>query len=274
MRLEGKVAVVTGGAGGIGACISQLFVAEGARVAVADLLDEQGHGLAASLNASGGKAIYQRTDVSDSGQVGALVDRTLQELGPPDILVTCAGWLRVTMATEADEDDFDRTLSSHVKGTWLCAKHVIPHMMRRGGGGSIVTISSMQAYGAIPGRVAYEAAKGGISAMTRALALEYGPAKVRVNAVCPGVIITPRNAAKHQTDFTEDEVRQRIESYPLRRLGTPDDVARAVLFLASDESSWVTGTDLFVDGGMTIQLAEAIHFPPFRRLWQETVPNA
>jgi NAD(P)-dependent dehydrogenase (short-subunit alcohol dehydrogenase family) len=273
MKLQGRTAIITGGAGGIGQSVSRLFAAEGAQVAIADLLDQEGAQLEAELNHAGRKAFYQRTDVSDAGQVQALVQRTVEELGPPDILVTLAGWLRVAMAIHVEEADFDRTIASHIKGTWLLAKHSLPHMMQAGGG-AIVTISSMQAYGAIPGRIAYEAAKGGISAMTRALALEYGPANVRVNAICPGIIITPRNEAKHGTDFTPDEVKARIESYPLRRLGRPQDVAKAALFLASDDASWITGTDVFVDGGHSIQLAEAVHFPPFRRLWQEAVPQA
>ncbi len=273
MRLQGRTAIITGGAGGIGHCVSRLFVAEGAQVVIADLLDEAGAALEAELNRDGKRALYQRTDVADAGQVQALVACTAAEFGPPDTLVTLAGWLRVAMAIDVDEADFDRTLASHVKGTWLLAKHTLPHMMQAGRG-AIVTISSMQAYGAIPGRIAYEAAKGGISAMTRALALEYGPAGVRVNAICPGIIITERNEAKHRTDFTADEVKARVDAYPLRRLGKPEDVARAALFLASDDASWVTGTDLFVDGGHSIQLAEAVHFPPFRRLWQETVPQA
>ena len=273
MKLQGKTAVITGGAGGIGGSVSRLFAAEGARVVIADLLDEAGAALASELTEAGKQAFYQHTDVSDAGQVQALIDRTVTKFGPPDVLVTLAGWLRVAMAIDVDEADFDRTLASHIKGTWLLAKYALPHMMRNGGG-AVVTVSSMQAYGAIPGRVAYEAAKGGISAMTRALALEYGPAGVRVNAICPGIIITERNELKHQTEFTEAEVAARIESYPLRRLGRPEDVAKAALFLASDDASWITGTDLFVDGGHSIQLAEAVHFPPFRRLWQGAVPQA
>ncbi len=273
MKLNNKVAIITGGAGGIGACIARTFAEHGARIAIADLLDTEGEQLAAELEGRGQRALYQRTDVAASRQVAALVERTMEKLGPPDVLVTCAGWLRVTMAIHADEEDFDRTLDSHIKGTWLCAKYALPHMMQRGGG-SIVTISSMQALGAIPGRVAYEAAKGGISAMTRALALEYGPAGVRANAICPGVIMTARNTARSSGEFTPEEQQARIDSYPLRRLGTPEDVAKAALFLASEDSSWITGTDLLVDGGMSMQLAEAIHFPPFRRLWREAVPQA
>jgi NAD(P)-dependent dehydrogenase (short-subunit alcohol dehydrogenase family) len=271
-KLEGKVAVVSGGAGGIGSCIVQLFVQEGAAVVIADVLKEAGEQLAASLQTAGGRAVFQQTDVTHAAQVQAAIQRGMELYGRLDVLVNCAGWIRVEMAVRATEADFDRTIATHVKGTWLMCRSALPHMMAAGRG-SIVNISSMQAYGAIPGRVAYEAAKGGISAMTRELALEYGPAGIRVNAVCPGVIMTDRNQGRHAA-LPEEERRLRVESYPLRRLGTPGDVAHAVLFLASDDASWVTGTDLLVDGGMSIQLAEAIMYPPFRRLWREVVPTA
>lgn len=271
-KLAGKVAVVSGGSGGIGGCISRLFASEGAAVVIADLQKDQGERIASSIVHQGGKSVYQDTDVTRSAQVEAAIQRALQEYKHLDIVVNCAGWLRVEMAIRLAEEDFDRTLATHVKGTWLMCKYAIPHMMQAGNG-AIVNISSMQAHGAIPGRVAYEAAKGGISAMTRQLALEYGPAGIRVNAVCPGVIMTERNLSRHAT-LTEEERRLRVESYPLRRLGTPEDVANAVLFLASEDAAWITGTELLVDGGMSIQLAEAVMFPPFRRLWKDTMPGA
>lgn len=273
MRLDGKVAVVTGGARGIGEAITRLFVREGAAVVIADLLDEEGERVAASIRNGGGRAVFQRTDVTRSDQVTAAIERTVAEYDALHILVNDAGWLRVEIATRLAEEDFDRTITTHMKGTWLASKYALPHMMRSGGG-AIVNISSMQAYRALPGRLAYEAAKGGISAMTRQLALEYGPAGVRVNAVCPGVIMTEKNLRNHREEVTPEEFDLRLQCYPLRRLGTPEDVAKAVLFLASDEASWVTGTDLFVDGGISIQLAEAVMFPPFRRLWQEAVRSA
>ncbi len=273
MRLKDKVALVTGGGRGIGEQITRLFAQEGAAVVIADLLKEEGEMVAASVRNGGGRAVFQSTDVTQSDQVKAAVDRAIAEYGRLDILVNDAGWLRVEMAINAAEEDFDRTMATHVKGTWLFSKHAIPHMMAAGGG-AIVNISSMQAYGAIPGRIAYEAAKGGISAMTRELAVEYGPAGIRVNAVCPGVIMTERNTRKAQEQETPEESALRVQCYPLRRLGSPEDVARAVLFLASDDASWITGVDLFVDGGISIQLTEAVMFPPFRRLWQEAVPQA
>ena len=273
MRLQGRRAIVTGGAGGIGRVITKLFVANGASVFVADVLDEDGKALEEQCTKEGGKVRYEHTDVTRGADVAAAVDAAAEEFGPPDILVNCAGWIRVAMAIEVEEPDFDLTLASHVKGTWLFAKHTIPHMMK-GGRGSIVNISSMQALQAIPGRVAYEAAKGGISAMTRAMAVEYGPAGIRVNAVCPGMIVTDRNRASVNAQFTEEELRQRVDCYPLRRLGAPEDVANAILFLASDEASWISGIDLLIDGGISVQLTEAVHFPPFRRLWQSAVPQA
>ena len=273
MRLAGKVAVVTGGARGIGECITRLLAREGTAVVIADVLAEEGERVAASIRASDGRAVFQATDVTQSSQVDAAIQRAVAEYGRLDILVNDAGWLRVEVALKQTEVDFDRTIATHVKGTWLASKAAIPHMMR-GGGGAIVNISSMQAYRALPGRVAYEAAKSGISALTRQLAVEYGPAGVRVNAVCPGVIMTDKNTRRSQEEETDEERRLRIECYPLRRLGRPDDVAKAVLFLASDDASWITGADLFVDGGISVQLAEAVMFPPFRRLWREAVPSA
>lgn len=273
MKLENKVAVVTGGARGIGESITRLFASEGAAVVIADLLRDEGETVAASIRDQGGHAVFQSTDITQASEVQAVIHRAVDEFGSLNVLVNDAGWLRVEMAINAIEEDFDRTLATHVKGTWLASKYAIPFMMSAGGG-AIVNISSMQAYRAVPGRVAYEAAKGGISAITRELALEYGPAGVRVNAVCPGVIMTERNKVKAHEVESPEESELRLQCYPLRRLGSPEDVARAVLFLASDDASWITGVDLFVDGGISIQLAEAVMFPPFRRLWREAVPGA
>ncbi len=272
MRLHGKVALITGGAGGIGRVIARRFAREGAAVLIADMLDDDGEQLVRSIREADGRAVYQRTDVTRTDEVEAAVRRAVAEFGGLTTLVTLAGWLRVSVATQQTEEDFDKTIASHIKGTWLVCKAAMPELLRASGG-AIVTMSSMQAYRAIPGRVAYEAAKAGISGMTRALALEFGPGGVRVNAICPGVIVTERSQSKHAED-TPDEHQQRILAYPLRRLGTPEDVANVALFLASDEASWVTGTDVVVDGGISIQLAEALTYPPFRRLWNEAVPGA
>lgn len=271
-RLAGKVAVVTGGAGGLGGDIVNAFLAEGARVAIADISDKGAETLKPTLDRNGDNAFFQPADATDPNAVKALIQRTIERFGPPDILVNSIGWRKVGPATTFAEADFDKTLSTHIKGMWLAAKYCLPPMVDNGGG-SIVNLSSMQATRAMPGRVAYEAAKGGISSMTRALALEYGPSNVRVNAVLPGHITTPAKAAR-KSQASDEEKRLRLECYPLRRLGRPQDVSAAVLFLASDESSWITGTELVIDGGTSIQLTEAVHYPPLRRLWQQSSPNA
>lgn len=271
-RLAGKIAIVTGGAGGLGGDIVHALLEAGARVAVADIAAEPGPFLAPTLAAHSGNSFYQPTDATDPDAVATLVRQTVDRFGAPDVLVNSIGWRRVGPATTFAEADFDKTLATHVKGMWLVAKHALPPMIARGGG-SIVNLSSMQATRAMPGRVAYEAAKGGISAMTRALALEYGPSNVRVNAVLPGHVTTPQKAAR-KTQASDDEKRLRLECYPLRRLGKPRDVSAAVVFLASDEASWITGIELVIDGGTSIQLAEAVHYPPLRRLWQQSSPAA
>ncbi len=266
-RLAGKVALVSGGGGGIGRCIAQVFAQEGAAVVVADLAADRAERVAADLRRSGGRAAHRALDVTQAEQVEATIRQADHEFGRLDILVTAHGWTRIALAVNLDDADFDRTIATHLKGSWLLCKHVIAAMLRQGGG-SIINISSMQAYRALPGRVAYEAAKGGVSAMTRQLAVEYGPSGIRVNAICPGVIMTPALIAMN-AETSAEETRLRVESYPLRRLGTEADVAHAALFLASDEAAWITGTDLFVDGGMSVQLTEAVAFPPFRRIWDE-----
>jgi NAD(P)-dependent dehydrogenase (short-subunit alcohol dehydrogenase family) len=275
MRLQGKVALITGGAGGIGRVISRRFAREGAAVVVADLLDDDADEVVRSIREAGGQAVYQPTDVTRSDQVEAAVGRAVAEFGRLTTVVNLAGWLRVAVTTRQTEEDFDRTLASHVKGTWLVCKTAMPELLKASAsaqGASIVNISSMQAYAAIPGRIAYEAAKAGISAMTRAMAVEFGPGGVRVNAVCPGMIEHERTRAQRGVDKPYDH-EQRILAYPLRRLGQPEDVSNVVLFLASDEASWMTGTDVFVDGGISVQLAEALMYPPFRELWNEAVPG-
>ena len=271
-RLAGKIAVVTGGAGGIGADIVGAMAREGASVAIADIADAPGSTLEQLIATFGGRLFYHRTDATDEGSVQALIEETVRRLGPPDVLVNALGWRKTGPAIAFATEDFDKTLATHVKAMWLVAKHGLPHMMRLGRG-SIVNLSSMQANRAMPLRVAYEAAKGGITAMTRALALEYGPSGVRANAVLPGHITTPSKAARKK-QASEEDMRLRLECYPLRRLGKPEDVSGAVVFLASDEASWITGTELVIDGGTSIQLTESVHYPPLRSQWQQASPAA
>lgn len=271
-RLDGKIALVSGGAGGIGGDIVTTFLREGARVVVADIAEAPPEALAPVLAEYGSNCVYHRTDATLEPDVAGAVGAAIARFGAPEILVNSLGWRKVAPAIAMDAADFDRTLDTHVKGMWLFAKHTLPAMMATGQG-SIVNVSSMQANRAMPGRVAYEAAKGAITAMTRALALEYGPSNVRVNAVLPGHITTPAKAARKVQPDAE-LTRLRLECYPLRRLGRPEDVSQAVLFLAADESSWITGTELVIDGGTSIQLTESIHYPPLRETWRQANPAA
>ncbi len=269
-RLEGKVAVVSGGSGGIGGAISRLFAEEGAAILIADLLD--GEPLASKIRSGGGRAAFQATDVMEANQVEAAMRRAVSLYGRIDLLVNSHGWSKIEMAVKISEADFDRTVGVHLRGTFLMCKYAIREMLKTGGG-AIVNLSSMQALAALPGRVAYEAAKGGISAMTRELAVEYGPLGIRVNALCPGVIMSEK-LVKANENATPEEMQRRIESYPLRRLGVPEDAARAALFLASDDASWITGVNLPVDGGMTVQVCEALAYPPFKRFWDDLIHPA
>ncbi len=219
-------------------------MAEGARVVVADVQEAVGHELVAEL---GPGAFFQRTDVTLREDVIAAVDRAVSAWGGLDVVVNNAGWVKVDVAIEAEEADFDRMLATYLRAHFLMAKHALPHLIA-GGGGAIVNMSSMQAYRAIPGRVGVQAAKGGICAMTRELALEYGPAGVRVNAVLPGFTLTEKAERDYALSSTLEELDLRRDCYPLRRFGRPEDIASAVLFLASDEAAWITGIDLLVDG--------------------------
>jgi NAD(P)-dependent dehydrogenase (short-subunit alcohol dehydrogenase family) len=270
MRLERKRAIVTGGASGIGEAIARRFVAEGASVVIADVQEQAGHALVRDLHPH---ALFQRTDVTSPEDIAAAVTATTAAFGGIDVIVNNAGWVKVEVAVETETADFDRMLATYVRAHFLMAKHALPVMIE-GGGGSIVNMSSMQAYRAIPGRAGVQAAKGAICSLTRELALEYGPAGVRVNAVLPGLTMTDKAIHDYAAYATPEELDLRRQCYPLRRFGTPADIANAVLFLASDESAWITGIDLLVDGGISMQLAEAVMFPPFRRLWQKASPSA
>ena len=272
-RLSGMTAVVTGGASGIGAAICRRFAEEGCRVAIADLQADRAASVAKELTAFGPAATFGALDTSCPDEVASFVRDVDERFGHIDVLVNNAGWVKVSPTLALAVEDFDRMLAVYLRGLLVVPRHVIPSMLRRGSG-SIVNIASMQAYRALPGRSGVQAAKGGITALSRELALEFGPANIRVNCVLPGFTITEKVQVDYAATATEEELALRRDCYPLRRFGSPQDIANAVLFLASTEASWITGVDLTVDGGISIELAEALMFPPFRRLWQESVPNA
>jgi NAD(P)-dependent dehydrogenase (short-subunit alcohol dehydrogenase family) len=246
MRLANKVALITGAAMGMGEAAAKLFAAEGAAVAVVDINQEGAHATAERITAAGGRAFAVRADVSDADDVKAAVDATVSRFGQLDILYNNAG-VEIEQAPTADHsiERFDRTIAINLRGVFLGMKFAIPHMTGRGG--SIINTASVVAFRAMPGGVAYCASKGAVVAMTQVAAVEYGPAKIRVNAICPGAIETPMLAQARRRMGTA--VDNAAAFAPLRRTGTAEEIAQLALFLASDESSFITGAAYVIDGG-------------------------
>ncbi|MCY4377457.1 MAG: SDR family oxidoreductase [Spirochaetaceae bacterium] len=242
-RVAGKAAIITGAASGIGEATARLLAREGASVCVADVDADRGRQVAESIADDGGTAVFVRADVGVSADVLAMIERTESAFGRLDIIHNNAIWFRLGPATELDEADWDGTLNVGLKAVFLAAKHGIP-VMRKTGGGVIVNTGSVHSLVSFATHTAYDAAKAGILGLTRTLAIDYGP-DIRVCAVLPGAILTPL------WDGSSEEDRERFaQMVPAKRLGAGRDVANAVLFLASDEASFITGTALTVDGGM------------------------
>ncbi len=242
-RVAGKAAIVTGAASGIGRATAQVLAREGASVCIADVDAAGGRQVADEIVASGGEAIFVRTDVGARADVIAMFERTEEAFGRVDIVHNNAIWFRHGTATELDEKDWDGTLNIGLKAIFLAAKYGIP-IMRKTGGGTIINTGSVHSLVSFATCTAYDAAKAGVLGLTRTLAIDYGP-DIRVCAVLPGAILTPLwNGAP------EEDRRRFAQLVPAKRLGTGEDVANAVLFLASDEASFITGTALTVDGGL------------------------
>ena len=249
MRLKDKVALVTGGASGIGRATAELFAREGARVAVADY-NSDGRDTAQTIKAAGGEGIFIQVDVSDSGQVAKMVEAALQAYGRIDILFNGAGILYYGTVLETDEQAWNRVISINLTGTYLCCRAVVPHMIRQGGGSIINVASTVGAHDACANAVAYVTSKGGVTLFTKAMAIDHARQGVRVNALVPGATDTPmiRKA------LTPEALETLAASHPVGRLGRPEELAKAVLFLASDDASFVTGTAMYVDGGQTAKI--------------------
>ena len=250
MRFDGKTILVTGAARGIGAGIAEAFLEAGASVAMLDWNGPAAEATAASLRKVG-RALVVTGDVSEEAQVAAAVERTVAEFGRLDVLVNNAGIEVVGTLPDYTAADWDRQLGVNLKGVFLCSKYALPHLGRQRG--SIVNISSVHAFVSYPGTAAYDASKAGVLALTRTLALDHGRDGIRVNAICPGYIDTPMLSEwMAAMPDPAGAMREVLRFHPLGRIGRPRDIANAVLFLASDAASFITGATLVVDGAMTI----------------------
>ena len=250
MRLKGKVAVITGGGSGIGRATAELFAREGAKVVVADYKAEIGRETVRAIKDAGGEALFVEVDVSDSAQVQRLVQSALDAYGGINILFNNAGVLLFGTVQDTEEEAWNRLMSINLTGVFLCTKAVLPHMIE-GGGGSIINLtSSTGAHDAAGNAVAYVTSKGGVALFTRAAAIDHAQDNVRINAIAPGPTDTPML----RDNLSKEQLEAFAATFPMNRLGRPEELANAALFLASDESSFVTGAILAVDGGQTAQV--------------------
>jgi len=246
MRLEDKVALITGAASGMGASMARIFAREGAKVVVADMLDEEGKRVAAEITQANGAAMFRHLDVTSEAEWQAAIDATLAAYGKLDILVNDAGISGSAVEDLFETGAWERIMGINATGTFLGMKHVIP-VMRKSGGGSIVNISSISGVTGQRGiHVAYNASKGAVRTLTKAAAVQHGRHNIRVNSVHPGLMPPMRTSGR----TADPAVRAKLlEGVPLGRAGQVEEVANAVLFLASDEASYITGAELYVDGG-------------------------
>ena len=248
MRLEGKVAIITGGARGQGATEARMFASEGARVVIGDIRDELGMQVEAEIRELGGHAVYLHLDVTSDDDWQRAVETAEQQFGKVDVLVNNAAIVLRKDIEETTADDWDNIMDINAKGVFLGTRAVIP-AMRRAGGGSIINISSISGLVSI-GPPAYIATKGAVRLFTKSTAIQYASENIRANSIHPGSVDTDMRR-EGMGDQTPEEIQARIDNIPLGRVGTTEDISYGALFLASDESSFMTGSELVIDGGYT-----------------------
>ena len=250
MRLSSQVALVTGAASGISLAVATRFATEGAAVMLADASEDAGVEATAQIRAAGGQAQFARLDVTDAEQVKAVVERTISELGDLHNLFNGAGILSYGTVLETTEEAWQRIIAVNLTGTFLCSKAVLPHMAAKGRGTIVNVSSTTGCHDACGHAAAYVSSKGGVTLLTRSMAIDFAKQGIRVNGICPGPTDTPmlRKA------LTPEELNAFARTFPMGRLGRPDEIAAAALFLASEEASFVTGALLYVDGGQTAEV--------------------
>ncbi|MGG1552140.1 SDR family NAD(P)-dependent oxidoreductase [Paenibacillus ferrarius] len=251
MRLADKVTLITGAGSGIGQSSAYLFASEGAYVIVNDIQPEKGEETVAAIRAAGGKAIFLQADVTDPASVARMVEQAIEQCGRIDVLFNNAGISGVGALHEVEPEQWERVMTVNIRGVYLPSKYVLPHMMAQGGG-SIINMSSCIAEIGLARRASYAATKGAVLALTKSMQVDYAPYHIRVNALLPGTILTPFVEDYLRKSYTDQEAA--VASLKSRQLsndlGRPEDVAKAALFLASDESKFMMGSPLYIDGGV------------------------